>query len=122
MIRYLLPLVLLCSGCLATSAATEELKASIDALAAAQADPATTQAELDALAAAVAEKVAAVKEAPAQDVAAGKEWFLGLSEEQAGGTGLIGIGLTALSWWLRDRRKRQGKDPIQVQAKAGPQV
>lgn len=114
-----LPLV----GCLATSQATDALKASIDELRAAQVDPATTQAQFDALEEKVADNVQAVKQAAGDDVASGKDWFLGLTESQAGGTGLIGLGLTAISWWMRDRRKKLGSDPIQVAAaKAGKSI
>jgi hypothetical protein len=121
----LAPLLLLCS-CMATREAqavlelelmhvkdaTEELREATMAGATAE--------ELDALdaeltAAIAASKVAAARipEAVKEDAANFKGGIMGVGAAADGG--VLALGLTALSWFMRDRRKRIGADPLQRQ-------
>lgn len=123
----LIPLFLLAS-CLATQqAVTEAHLAAETALAAAEqaslmaANPEVTQAELDGAVAVAITKAKEAKDAAlavieavktdAENAKAVAGGFLG------GGAGLdggaIGLLVTAASWWLRDRRKKAGMDPLQ---------
>lgn len=53
-----------------------------------------------------------IADAAKADLAAAAKTWSGLTAE--GESGLIGIGITALAWILRDRRKKLGKDPVQA--------
>lgn len=68
-----------------------------------QGDPTKTQAEKDA----------AVDAAVEEGV--GTIGYLGGAVGAAGGPGGVAatVAITALSWWMRDRRKRKGRDPLQ---------
>lgn len=77
-----------------------------------------SQEELDAIDARVQAELAALREdaeqlraAVAEDLEAAREGLTGLGA--MGDGGVVGLGLTALAWWMRDRRKALGKDPLQ---------
>lgn len=116
----LLAPLLLCS-CVATSGALNKLSLEIaDASAAAAFAKATaedvtsTQADIDAamaLVAAEGKEVAAAVGELQDAVIADAKGFSGMGGGADGG--LIGLGLTGLAWWMRDRRKRLGQDPLQ---------
>ncbi|MEE8346975.1 MAG: hypothetical protein V3S20_06485 [Dehalococcoidia bacterium] len=120
-----LVLVPLLTACLATQqAVTQAHLASETALAAAaQAkamaeNPDVTQAELDgaigvavAKAKEAADAAIAIGDAIKEDAANARAGFTGLGKTADGG--LISLALTALAWLGRDRRKRQGLDPLQ---------
>lgn len=115
----------LLASCAATRAATGaletdvlELKALVSQLDRAYATgdaelAARLEAEIEVAAAEARESATAVKAAVDQDLQAAKDGLLGLSQ---GGTqgGLIGLALTGAAWFLRDRRKKLGRDPVQV--------
>ena len=118
-------LVPLLVGCLATQqAVTQAHLASETALAAAaqaQAmaeNPEVTQAELDGAIAVAIDKAQeakdaalAVVEAVKADAANARAGISGLGMGMDGG--MIGLALTGLAWWMRDRRKKAGMDPLQ---------
>ncbi len=120
-------LLVLLTSCASTQSARAnletqvlELRASYDELAAAGAAGATAEelAELDAeIMAKMADVKAAaegVSAAVLEDVAALKDGGAGrLGYGHGAVGGAIGLGLTALAWFLRDRRKRKGTDPLQ---------
>lgn len=126
----LLPLLLipLLTSCLATTAALGKMnlaiadveQAAMVAKTAAE-NPDVTQAELDAAVATALESgkdamtaIADVTIAMKEDVAANATRAAGLTGLGGGADGgVIGLGLTALAWWMRDRRKRRGGDPLQ---------
>lgn len=119
-----LSLLFLCTGCLATSAALDALNIQIgEASEAALVAKATiesvtsTQAEVDAAMATLVREgqetkdaLMGVKDAMVADVENAKG-FTGFGGGADGG--VIGLGLTALAWFMRDRRKRLGGDPLQ---------
>ncbi len=119
----LAPILLLCS-CMATRAAQADLelelmrvKDATEELREATMLGATAE-ELDALdveltAAIVASKAAAARipEAVKEDAANFKGGIMGLGSAADGG--VLALGMTMLSWFMRDRRKRKGTDPLQ---------
>lgn len=122
-------LSLLCTGCLATQGALTKLNYAIgEASAAALEAKATaenvnaTQADVDAAmtvlatnAALTTEALVAVQDAVVADIESAKG-FSGLGGGADGG--MIGLALTGLAWWLRDRRYK--KRPEGGPGYAGP--
>lgn len=120
--------LLVAPGCLATQEALNDLNVELQAAQAAAIEaklkaenPDVTQAELDA---AVAAAIEAAKEAKIAAGAIGdavKADAKALADEVKGLTGFGAIGdgglvafiLSIASWFLRDRRKRHGMDPLQ---------
>lgn len=125
------PLLLLCS-CLATQAAVEKANgAAVAAQAAADKamaranSPDVTQAELDdaiteavAAAEAAMDAAKAIPEAISTDLDNVKKGVTGFGG--MGDGGLVGLGLTAAAWFMRDRRKKLGLDPLQRSDKPTP--
>lgn len=126
--RLLLVPILLLASCMATSGALNTLslkiadaeQAALAAKAAAD-NPEVTQAELDAIVATMVEKAKeakdaalAVKDAVKADIANNADRVKGITGFGMGADGgVLGLGLTALAWWMRDRRKKAGMDPLQ---------
>lgn len=114
-------LLALLAGCASTREATENLEVQVLELkgAYAQLQVATaagaSDADLAALEQRIKDEMADVKDAKDALVAAGKSDFQGLMGFAKDGIpgGTIGLGLTALAWFMRDRRKKLGRDPLQ---------
>ncbi len=114
----------LLTGCLATQGALSKLNlaigdASVAALEAKNRaeDVNATQADIDESMAALMETASlttdaleAVQDAVLADIESAKG-ITGLGMGMDGGA--IGLALTGLAWWMRDRRKRLGQDPLQ---------
>ena len=107
-----------------------QLQATLDDLAAAQATGDMEsieglQDQVVALSAALKDAVGALPAAWKADIDAAKgqgQELLGTLTTGGAQGGVIGLGLMALSWWARDRRKKQGNDPLQRKDIATPPV
>ena len=131
--KYLLPLLLLslCS-CMATQNALDTANLAIADLQHttlqvqnAVNDPDVTQADLDAMLAVAVGKAVEAKDAAVavgaaaiEDLKTAKDGFSGLGT--LGDGGLITLGTTMLAWYMRDRRKKMGMDPLQRRDVATP--
>ncbi len=119
----LAPLLLLCS-CMATRAAqadlelellrvkdaTEELREAT-VLGATAEELGALDIELTAAIAASKEAAKRIPEAVKEDAATFKGGIMGMGASADGG--VIALLLTGLSWFMRDRRKKIGTDPLQ---------
>lgn len=119
---FLISILLVLAGCAATRAATEALEKETNDVRAGriQLEEAyargATDTELTAIEDQLKQDVKELKQAALNLKDAVKEdaqGFLGLTANTATG-GVASLGITALAWWMRDRRKKLGKDPLQL--------